>query len=139
MRRRLLALDEDLIKELIPQIGLRAGFLSSWKQLVADTDQQEACKKRKILATGTEDLVTEITDDTIKGALNASTVISEIPEASTEIALSENIDSEIIDPQPLPSTSTKRKTDNICQPSRHLTAEKACEELAVLVRNYCKQ
>lgn len=32
--KRLLALNEELIKELIPQIGLRAGFLSSWKRLV---------------------------------------------------------------------------------------------------------
>jgi hypothetical protein len=31
--RRLLALNEELIKELIPQIGLRASFLYSWKCL----------------------------------------------------------------------------------------------------------
>jgi len=32
--KRLLALNEELIKELIPQIGLRAGFLCSWKRLI---------------------------------------------------------------------------------------------------------
>jgi len=32
--KRLFALNEELIKELIPQIGLRAGFLYSWKRLV---------------------------------------------------------------------------------------------------------
>lgn len=32
--RRLLALNEELIKELIPQIGLRASFLDSWKRLL---------------------------------------------------------------------------------------------------------
>lgn len=31
--KRLLALNEELIKELIPQIGLRASFLYSWKRL----------------------------------------------------------------------------------------------------------
>jgi len=33
--KRLLALNEELIKELIPQIGLRASFLYSWKRLTS--------------------------------------------------------------------------------------------------------
>lgn len=32
--KRLLALNEELIKELIPQIGLRASFLTAWKHLI---------------------------------------------------------------------------------------------------------
>jgi len=34
--KRLLALYKGLVKELIPQIGLRASFLSSWKRLVVN-------------------------------------------------------------------------------------------------------
>lgn len=37
--KRLVALNEELIKELIPEIGLRAGFINSWKQLIVKATQ----------------------------------------------------------------------------------------------------
>ncbi|XP_024878719.1 uncharacterized protein LOC112459052, partial [Temnothorax curvispinosus] len=148
--KRLLALNEELIKELIPQIGLRAGFLSSWKNLVADVCniQGEISKKTDTQLT-TENIPVldilipqEISQDIPQEIQDQAIPRSILPEESTVDLFTEHKDSERISPS-LPSVSNftsavqgnkRKRTEESSQPqcSRHFRSFKACEELTVL-------